>query len=278
MLSKPCSKNTLEYPDNPLSAQLVQSGLQTVLIGKNVYYFDSIDSTNRIAKDYAGRNASEGTIIIADMQTSGRGRLDRTWISPPGCNLYCSCIFYPDLNPLSAARITMIASLALLKAITSVCTVDAFIKWPNDIYIQNKKVCGILSEFSTVGDRIAYVVVGIGINVNFDPDVYPEITVSATSLQKACGHVVSRLKLVQSLIRELDVLYGQLCHDGIPNLHILWKQHSLIIDRQVTISSGKCPILIGIARDFNENGHLILEDEQGLLHEVLCGDVSLKIS
>ena len=143
--------------------------------------------------------------------------------------------------------------------------------------MDNKKLCGILSEFSTIGDRVAYVVVGIGINVNFDPDAYPEIAALATSLQKSCGHMVSRLELIQSLIRETDRLYCQFCREGIPDLHILWKKHSLIINRPVVVSSKNEPLMRGFARDFNENGQLILEDEHGMLHEVLYGDVSLKI-
>ncbi len=278
MLSPPYVNAPEENPAQPLSAELIQAGLISELIGRKIYCFERIDSTNRAAKEYAHQGTPEGTVVLADMQTSGRGRLDRSWISPPGCNLYCSFILYPDLAPHAAARMTMLISLAVLRAIARVCAVEAFIKWPNDIYIQNRKVCGILSEFSSIGDRIAYVVVGTGINVNFDPDAYPAISATATSLRKACGHPVSRLKLAQSLFHEADKLYLQFSRSGMPDLHRLWKQHSLIINREVVLAADENSCRRGIARDFTENGHLILEDAQGMLHEVLCGDVSLTIT
>jgi len=260
--------------DAPLSARSIAEGIAPRVVGRRIYCFKRADSTNRVAKKLALRRVPDGTLVIADYQTAGRGRLDRRWLAPAGTSLLCSFVLYPALPLRAAGRVTMLAAIAVCRAIAETCPVEPGIKWPNDIYLNGQKVCGILSECEAAGDRIAYAVVGIGINVNFDPGMLPEISSIATSLRAACGRPVSRLPLLQRLITHLDGLYCRLRDDGFPELTDLWKRSSCIVGRPVVVS-GAARALSGIARDFTADGHLLLEDAAGALHTIVCGDVSL---
>lgn len=268
---------TVPPPDEPLlSPEAILNGIAPAVIGRQIHCFTEADSTNRIAKELALKSVPDGTLVIADYQTAGRGRLDRRWIAPAGTSLLCSLVLHPPLELHAAGRVVMTAAVAVCRAIADICPVEPGIKWPNDIYLNGKKVCGILSECAADGDRIAYAVVGIGINVNFDPGQMFEISAVATSLRAACGRPVSRLLLLQRLIIHLDALYCRLRDDGFPELTDLWRQSSCILGRPVTVT-GDAVALSGIARDFTADGHLLLEDAAGELHTILCGDVSLGI-
>lgn len=151
-----------------LSAESIRGNLPTQFIGQNVYYFESIDSTNRLAKELAKDGAPEGTLVVADRQTSGRGRLGRQWLSPPHSGLLMSLILRLRLTPLQAAQTTMICSLAIVDAIEQMIPVTAKIKWPNDIVIGGRKAGGLLTELGLRNDQLDFAVVGIGLNVNMD--------------------------------------------------------------------------------------------------------------
>ena len=263
-------------PSIKLFPELIQTGLKTSIVGRKVYHYTTIDSTNRAAKQYALSGAADGTVVFAEEQTSGKGRLNRQWVSPAGSNILCSIIFYPPLNISSIFRLTMLASVAVVQAIKNVCGIEARIKWPNDVYIGGKKVCGILTEFSADYDKIVYAVVGIGVNVNFETGQKPEIKDIATSLYEESGQKVSRCRVFKALLEEVDTRYTGLGRPGQGYLKREWEQHSMVMDRKVNIFSGN-ETFCGIAKGISEDGHLILADEKGEEQEILCGDLSLRM-
>jgi BirA family biotin operon repressor/biotin-[acetyl-CoA-carboxylase] ligase len=264
-----------EVPDL-LVPLLVKQGLKTVRAGRSVQYLTQTDSTNRLAGELAAQGAAEGTLVIAEEQTGGRGRMDRKWFSARGSNILCSIIFYPDLAPAALFRLTMLASVAVVRAIEAVCSLATGIKWPNDVYAVNKKVCGILTEFAAEDERVRYAVVGFGINVNEDFSSAPELAATATSLKKECGRTISRRAVLQRLLEELDRGYEALLQGGAAELKKAWERYCLILNRRVTIMSENSSIE-GIAQGITADGHLLLADACGSIREIVCGDVSLRM-
>jgi BirA family biotin operon repressor/biotin-[acetyl-CoA-carboxylase] ligase len=258
------------YPD------FIHDSLSTVRIARHIYYFPRIDSTNSFAKKLAAEGAADGTVVLAEEQTAGRGRMDRTWLAPVFSSILCSIIFFPKLPPAALFRLTMIASVAIVNAIRRICGVTAHIKWPNDIYLGGKKVCGILTEFSADPQQVLYAVVGIGLNVNNEFSEHPELQSTATSLRLERGKTVSRFALLVALLEELDDQYHILNTGGVEAIRRSWEQHALIRGKRVTIFSGDRTIR-GIAQSINDNGHLIVIDTNGACQEIICGDVSLRL-
>ena len=264
-----------EAPDR-LYPILIQNGLHTATVAQELHYFPRLDSTNRLAKELAEQHAADGTVVLAEEQTAGRGRLDRAWLAPAFSSILCSVIFYPDLAPASLFRLTMMASVAVVNAINHACNIPAKIKWPNDVYLGTKKVCGILTEFSGHQDLIRYAVVGIGINVNNDFTDHPEIESIATSLRAESGRKISRLNVLKAVLEELDRQYQLLAAGRADEVRRAWEQHALILGKRVTFYSGD-KTLTGTAQGIDEDGHLMLIDENGARQEIISGDVSLRL-
>lgn len=254
----------------------IQSGLATGLIGREVVYFDRIDSTNRVAAELARNGAAEGIVVIAEDQTSGRGRLGRTWLAPPYSCILMSILFRPQIPPSRAFSLTALASIAVVRAVKRTTGLKAAIKWPNDIYLEGKKAAGVLTEVSVEQDRLRFAVVGVGLNVNFDPARYPEIRKTATSLQAVAGKPVSRLELLRSVLREADGLYADLKKGRTVAIHREWKAGSMVLGRLVRIVSFEA-VEEGTAEDIEEDGTLLLRDRQGQLKRIVAGDVSLRL-
>jgi len=263
-------------PDR-LSANLIQQSLITERVAKRIKYYESTDSTNDAAKDLALKGVPDGTVVVAEHQTKGKGRLKRSWLAPSGDNILFSVVFYPEIRIDLVFRLTMLASIAVVKAIRRICKVDAKIKWPNDVYINNKKVCGVLTEFSADFDSVQYAVVGIGLNVNFETSKNAEIKNIATSLMEECGEKVSRLSVLKLLLEELDSLYNSFLKSGGVGLEKEWNKYSMVVNREVKIISGKDEKR-GVAKGINKYGHLILENKNGQNEEIMCGDLSLRFS
>ncbi len=177
-------RHAMESPADRITAELVLPNLQTKVVGKTLHCFDSIDSTNRRAKQLAGSGAPDGTVVVAEHQTGGRGRLSRSWEAPPHSCILCSIIFRPALQPEDLFRLTMMASIAVVDALRATAEIRAGIKWPNDVYAGDKKICGILTETECTAQAVQYAVVGIGINVNWNLTGHSELGGSATSLQR----------------------------------------------------------------------------------------------
>jgi BirA family biotin operon repressor/biotin-[acetyl-CoA-carboxylase] ligase len=266
----------LSLPDTPFPS-VVRAGLKTSIFGQEVYYYLRIDSTNATARQLAEEGAKEGTIVIADEQSKGKGRLSRSWISPPKKNLLFTLIFRPAMKPIQVFRLTLLSSLSISEAIERETGLKPLIKWPNDLYLNHKKVCGILTEFAGDQDRVSYCLVGIGMNVNFDPSVYPEIRDSATSLSQCLKQEVPRVQILRKILERIEENYRWLKREGVARLQEEWNNRSFISGKMVTVSSGETDEC-GIAESIDEDGFLILRDEKGEKKKILSGDVSLKVT
>ncbi|MEA3453544.1 MAG: biotin--[acetyl-CoA-carboxylase] ligase [Candidatus Caldatribacteriota bacterium] len=258
-----------------LFPQEVQRGLSTKYIGKEIYYFPELKSTNIIAKEKALHRAegiNEGTLIITERQSAGKGRLGRKWFSPTG-GIWLSIILYPQLPPSYIPRITLMTAVAAVKAIKICTQIKSQIKWPNDILINKKKVCGILTEMSAELDIINWVVVGIGINVNIDYQKFPEdIQANTISLKEVSGKEVLRVKLVQTFLQEFEKYYNKLKRKEFSSILEEWKLYSHTLGRKIRIDIGE-RIIIGEAININEEGALVLKKEDGERVEIISGTI-----
>jgi BirA family biotin operon repressor/biotin-[acetyl-CoA-carboxylase] ligase len=252
------------------SATSITRGLKTNNIGLKVIYLPSVTSTMDAARDEALKGAAEGTVIVAGEQTGGRGRLKRGWISPEG-NIAVSIIIYPDTKSLP--YLIMIASLAVVKSIESVTGVKAGIKWPNDILIGGKKVGGILIENEVRGNKVAYSVVGIGINVALKVDEHKDIADTATSLKSETGKGDLRIEIIRSLLTEFERLYLTL-PDG-KAIYEAWRNSLVTLGKKVRASSGN-QVIEGIAEAVDESGALMIREAEGTVTKVVAGDVTLR--
>ena len=257
-------------PDEIVNQSLITKGLNTRFIGQNVLYFPSVASTNDIARQQALVKCPEGTAVIADRQTSGRGRLKREWVTPEG-NIAVSVVLYPSRKDLHF--LTMLAALAVQYSIQKTTGLKCQMKWPNDVLIRGKKVCGILLESQASPDKIEYAIVGIGINVNMKLAEYPEISAIATSLADETGKEVSRVFLLQNLFVEMEKLYLRL--QGGESILAEWREHLVTLGKSIHVRSGD-EVFEGIAEAVAEDGSLMLRCADGRLIKFMAGDVTLK--
>lgn len=253
-----------------LSPEEIQRGLATEFVGRRLIYLESTDSTNEVAKAEAQAGAGEGTVVIAEEQTMGKGRRGRTWLAPRGTSLLLSVIFYPRLLPQEAARLTMVASWAAAEAIEATTGLVVYLKWPNDIRVAEKKVGGVLTEMALTGEKIQYAVVGIGINVNWDPAQIPELRDTATSLSVALGREVPRLPLLRSLLAKLEEGYRKAQEDE--DFHRIWAKRLDTLHREVEIDIGG-EVVRGFAEDIDREGALLLRQSDGSLRRITVGEV-----
>jgi BirA family biotin operon repressor/biotin-[acetyl-CoA-carboxylase] ligase len=247
----------------------IRTQLNTKFIGHNLYYYPKLTSTMDIAKRKAQEGADEGTVVIADEQTSGRGQLSRTWLSPRG-NLALSLILKPSLDKVH--QLIMITSLAVVRTIKKVADIEADIKWPNDVLIGGKKVCGILIENEVQHDKIRFAIIGIGINIDLDPLATPEISSIATSLSSESGKEITKDKAVIALLSEIEQLYLE-SQAGAP-IHQEWKRHMGTLGKHIRVKAGES-IEQGKAETVTEGGNLILRRADGSTAEIVVGDVTL---
>ena len=258
-----------------LLPQEIQNGLSTTYIGRKIYYFPELESTNIMAKEKASHKEEEinkGTVIISERQSAGKGRLGRNWFSPAG-GIWLSIILYPQLSPSYIPRITLMTAVAVVKAIERCTKIKTQVKWPNDILINGKKVCGILTEMSAELDLINWVVVGIGVNVNIKQQEFPEdIREMTTSLKEALRKEISRVRLVQMFLKEFERYYELLKRREISSILKEWKSYSHTLGKKIRVDMGE-RIITGEAVDINEEGALILKKEDGELVEIISGTI-----
>jgi BirA family biotin operon repressor/biotin-[acetyl-CoA-carboxylase] ligase len=259
-----------------LTYEEIEPYLNTSFIGRSIVHFDSIDSTNSKAKQLADSAEADGTIIISEEQTNGRGRLGRSWVSPKYKGIWMSIILKPDLNPMEAVKLTQIAAASLVLA-SSELGVKTFVKWPNDIVMNHKKVCGILTEMSAELTRINYVIVGIGINVNIDEADFPEdIKPIATSLKGETKASVNRKELVGKILSNFENLYLKFIkeNDIETSLHIC-RQNSALLGREIMIVKRDGNIEAK-ALDIDAEGRLLVQYADGSEEYVISGEVSIR--
>ncbi|HEX9443513.1 MAG TPA: biotin--[acetyl-CoA-carboxylase] ligase [Candidatus Binatia bacterium] len=258
---------------NALEPEEIQKGLESARLGKRIHYFPELDSTNQYAFHLAKAGGEEGEVVIAECQTRGKGRLGRSWFSPPGLNLYLSVVLKPRLPPAQAPRLTLMAAVALAETVQSFLGAPPAIKWPNDILVGGKKLAGILTESSSGAERLDFVVIGIGVNLNLPESALPEeIRATATSLLMLTKKAVDRAAFTRELIRSLDRCYGELEERGFPGIAGRWEAFFELKGRRVRVEMGDRQ-LGGTARGIDADGALIVEEEGGALTRVIAGDV-----
>lgn len=247
----------LEIPDFLLPGK-IKRNLKTKLLGKEVLCYRTIGSTNNLAFRLAESGAPEGTLIVADEQTKGRGRMGRNWYSPPKLGLWMSLILRPDIPPSKAPSLSICAGLALAQAIGEITGLDAKTKWPNDCLLNGRKVGGVLLELSAELDRINFMIAGIGVNVNHQFNDFPKnLSAIATSLRIELGKEVPRIKLLTSFLERFESIYLDFKKNGLSPQRSLIKKSSFHLGAKVTVKSGKERIE-GIAEDIDDNGSLII--------------------
>ena len=252
---------------NSLSPASVTCNLKTRFVGQRVIYYPSLASTMDMAKREAQQGAMEGTVIIADEQTAGKGRVKRVWLSPKGC-VALSIILYPSV--LHLPSLIMVASLAVARSIEVVTGLKPQIKWPNDVIIKGKKVCGILIKSEVTGDSVDFAIIGIGVNVNFRVSDFPEILPIATSLSDELGRDVSRLDIIRCLLVEIERLYlagGSIYEE--------WRDSLVTLGKRVQAKMGETTHE-GIAESVARDGSLLLRHRDGSLTRIVAGDVTLR--
>ena len=249
----------------------LKDSLKTNYIGKEIHYFREVDSTNEVAKKLAREGAPEGTIVIAESQSRGKGRRGKKWVSPLG-GAWLSIILRPNTLPINAPQLTFIAGVAAAKTIKEEYGLDAGIKWPNDVLIDDKKVCGALTEISTEINTIDYIVTGIGIDANIDVNLLPpELKETTTSLKSELNKEISRMILVQKFLGNFEVMYDEFNKGNFQEILRKWRQLSKTIGRQVEIRKGT-EFVRGEAVGVNSKGALILELEDGTLKKIISGE------
>jgi len=262
-------------PDLLLPDEL-ETRLSTKFIGRKIYYRSEVDiSTNDIAKQLATKGCPEGQIVVTEAQQGGRGRIARTWFSPFGKGIWFSLVLRPSFRLQDAPKCTLMAAVAVNKAIKKLSKVNCGIKWPNDILFEGKKLVGILTEMSAEIDVINYVVIGIGVNVNIgDEDFPPELAAIATSLMIASGSKISRLELIVAILAELESLYTEALRDGFLSILDQWRAESVTLGQQVDVY-GFGRQFSGLAFDIDGDGALLVKTPEGI-EKVLAGDVSIR--
>ena len=264
-----------DAPDLLLPSE-IQIGLDTQIIGKEMKYFPSVDSTNHEAKALAYHGAAEGTIVVAEEQDSGKGRLDRNFYSPRGKGIWFSVILRPKFLPHDAPKFTLMAAVAVAEAMARF-NLKAQIKWPNDIMFDGRKLVGILTEITGELARINYMVIGIGINVNMSRADFPEeLQNVAASLSEMSGEDLSRVEIFRAVLEEFDKLYLEVKAEGFDKVIERWKKYNVTLGKNVrVISASDGESFTGKAVDLNQDGALVVEAEDGQ-RTVYAGDVSIR--
>jgi BirA family biotin operon repressor/biotin-[acetyl-CoA-carboxylase] ligase len=258
----------LSRPDKLFPSE-IQSELKTKILGKDIKYFDSVTSTMDIAFQLGVEEAPEGTVVCAENQTKGKGRLGRSWVSPKGKGVYMSVILRPKLVPADLTQLTLLSAVAVCEAVGKFCPVPVKIKWPNDILVNNKKLAGILTELSAEMDRVRFVVIGIGINVNTPLSQLPP---QSASIKSETGRKACRIDLVQEILRSLEKWYMCLQAQGFSPVITRWKELSSTLGRYVHLvdQSGDTE---GTAVDLDEYGGLVIRSDTGLTVKRMSGDI-----
>jgi len=239
-----------------------------------IVHHESIDSTNRLAAELARGGAVEGTVVLAEQQTAGRGRLGRSWVSPARVNLYCSVVLRPALPPLEVPRLTLVAGIAVAEAIAATVPLRAEIKWPNDVLLDGRKVAGVLTELEAETERVRFVIVGIGVNLNAArADFPPELQRKATSLALATGAPVDRAAFTGRLLTALEGAYATFLRGGFAALRHRYEELHCLTGRAVTVDVK--PPLAGTVRGVDDGGALLVESN-GEVHRVVSGEVTLR--
>jgi len=265
-----------------LRAEKVRRTFAASALWRKIVYLEQVGSTNDVAKDLASQGAPSGTVVIADEQTAGRGRLERRWVAPPHTSLLCSIMLRPDLRPRQAHQLTMICSMAAADAIEELANLPVALKWPNDLVAEShipkassptwRKLAGVLTETGLIHGHLAFVVVGIGINVNVPQEALAELASNATSILAETGRAIRRSALLIELLETTEERYQRL--QGGEKPHHEWSTRLVTLGRPVQVITPE-GVLEGVAEGVDGDGALLLRTQQGALRRLLVGDVTL---
>lgn len=261
----------LEPGQDLLLAAEVAGALPAPWSAAQVRHFIRLPSTNDLAKDLARQGYPEGSVILAETQSAGRGRLGRVWESPAGTGIYLSIILRPALPPADLPKLTLMAAVAVVEAVKALTGVEVGIKWPNDILLAGKKLGGILTEMETESDQMRHVVLGLGLNVN-TPE-FPEYLQQVATSLRAAGRTYPRLPLVRAFLENLAALYGKFLGQQFPDILEMWRRAAVTLGKPVVVRQGSAEIA-GIARDVAPDGALLVEQVGGTVVAVISGEIT----
>jgi BirA family biotin operon repressor/biotin-[acetyl-CoA-carboxylase] ligase len=243
-------------------------------LGKEILFYETIGSTNTVASNLAEKY-SEGVVVLSDSQDKGRGRLGRLWVSPPGVNIYMSIILTPELKPAQATLITLMTAVACSLAVRKMTGLDIKIKWPNDLTVSDKKLGGVLTELKIYQNKIAYAIVGMGINVNIDINEFPEdVRKIATSVKNETGKTYSREDMVSEILNEMSRWYSILKKMDRETILSEWRRLTSTLGREVMVVAGQ-ETYRGFAEAIDSEGMLLLRLRSGEIKRISSGDLTI---
>lgn len=264
----------LSTPDS-LSAEEIKRHMKSCVMGSRLVCLAETASTNGDAFRLAEQGCVEGTVVLADSQSGGKGRMGRRWSSPPGVNLYCSVVLRPTIMPYEAPQLTFLSAVAVARAIELTTTITPEIKWPNDVLIKGRKIAGLLNEMSAETDGINFVILGIGVNLNMTANQFPsDLRHPATSLFLELGQIVTRVPFAATLLNELDRLYLEFRRHGFRPVREEWQRRCNAHGHQLVVSDGDREISRGMFGGIDDDGALLVRNHNGL-ERILSGDVRI---
>lgn len=259
----------LSSPDK-LLAHEIQFGLKAKFMGQKIHTFETLGSTMDEAFRLGMEGAPEGTLVCAESQTKGRGRLGRVWVSPKGKGIYCSLILRPQLPPTQMSQMTLMTAVALAEAVKKVTGIQAAIKWPNDLLIENRKLAGILTELRAEVDRVQFVIVGIGLNINA---THSQLLDSATSLKIEAEHPFNRVQVLQEILISLEIWYNKILQGKFEEVLAYSRKYSATLKKRVRVQ-GTGGQVEGQAMAIDDDGALLIRQDDGRVIKTTAGDVT----
>jgi BirA family biotin operon repressor/biotin-[acetyl-CoA-carboxylase] ligase len=273
--SRPGRGYVLETGPERLVGLDIEVGLDTRIIGKTVLSFESVPSTIDVASAVSREGAIEGTVVVAESQTGGRGRLGRKWSSPPGVGIWTSIVLRPSVPPRDAPKLTLLVAVSVAKVLKEQYGLDAGIKWPNDVVVRNRKICGALTELVAEQDAVKYIIASFGLNVNQTRSKFPaEVRSIATSMRAETGTKFNRPEVFRNLLRELDEQYQYLKKHGDSHILDQWRERSCTLGKHVKVQLRE-GLVEGTARDLDDDGSLIVQVGADELRSVAYGDLTI---
>lgn len=259
-----------------LTEERILAGLATHTVGQCLKVYSELPSTQKTAHHLAEDGATNGSVVIADEQTNGRGRLGRQWDSPRGKGIWMTLILRPDLQIKATPQLTLLASVAVVKGIKEVTGIECGIKWPNDILYEGKKLVGILTELQAEGQQLKALIIGIGLNVNTDVSSFPkELCEIACSLKTITGKEWDRVAVIQSILKSFENLYDIYLQEGFGVIKLLWESYALSIGKSIHARTMNGEVIKGLAKGINDEGVLLLEDNDQHTHLIYSADIEL---
>ena len=253
----------------------IKKCLQTRILGRRALYFKELPSTNEVARALATEAISEGTIVVSEIQTRGRGRFGREWISPKG-GLWLSVILRPEVQSMHATKLTLIAAVAVAKTLSELYGLKPEIKWPNDVLVGRKKICGILTEAEFRNKTLEFAVLGIGMNANFDVEALPDdIESSATTLRSQLGKAIQRETLLCELLKNIESYYGLFAEEKFKPILDEWRRLAKFLGTYVEVRDDS-ETVEGLAVDIDQNGALIIRLKDQTTRTVTSGDLTFR--